>query len=170
MTFENFVDVYSTRYKLLMAKRPGPGVTSYDKEHSVIAVLSLLFSAVQHESPDAAKLLQVLCVLGRQSIPFGLLKSLAYAEPGTTCVSPLATLFNDETLLLICISTLSDVCLVKFQDNQTRSQKIISVHGLICRWVNDVVLPENPNDLLWIVKGVMDFIQAPDDRYVYHSW
>lgn len=165
MTLENFVERYATHYKLLFAKRLAPGVTSYDKEHSVIVVLSLLFSAVQNESPDSARLLQVLCVLGRHSIPFDMLKSLANIEPETTITSPLATLFNDETLLLMCISTLSDVCLVKFRDNQTRSQKIISVHGLICRWVNDMVLPNNSDDLLWIVEGILNFIQPPNDRY-----
>lgn len=116
-----------------MAKKPSPGVTSYDKEHSVIAIMSLLFSAVQSESPDLARLLQVLCVLGRQNIPFDLLKGLAHIGPGATSTSPLAVLFGDDTLLLMCISTLSDACLVKFRDNQSRSHKIISVHGLICR-------------------------------------
>lgn len=170
VTFGNFLDKYSKHYKILMAKRPTPGATFYEKEHSVVAIISLLFSAVQDESPDSAKLLQVLCILGHQTIPLDLLRSLGRVGSGgglpASEQNPLATLLSDDTLLLMCVSTLSDVCLVKFRDNQARTDKIISVHGLIRRWIVDVVLAGQLDDLPWIVEGVIDYALPSHDRYV----
>ncbi|KAM7185523.1 hypothetical protein V8F20_011779 [Naviculisporaceae sp. PSN 640] len=164
VSFENFIEKYSKHYRLLMAKRPTPGATFYEKEHSVVAIISLLFSAVQNESPDSARLLQILCVLGRQNIPYELLKSLARSS---SAQNPLAGLFSDDTILLMCISTLRDVCLVKLQEGDSRADKTISVHGLICRWVVDVILPDQLDDLIWIVEGILDYIQPSNDSPVF---
>ncbi|KAK0706183.1 P-loop containing nucleoside triphosphate hydrolase protein [Lasiosphaeria miniovina] len=74
VSLESFVERYRTHYKALMAKRPARGATSYEKGHSVLSVMSLLFLSIQNESPESAHLLVVLTVLSLRKIPLSLLK------------------------------------------------------------------------------------------------
>jgi len=154
-----------------MAKR-FPAATSYDKGHSVIAMLSFLFSSVEADSSESARLLEILAVLGPRKIPFGLLRTLSItaisvSENLSTEATSRDRKDTDDTLLRLYTSALTDVCLVKSEENQSGTEEFVSIHGLISQWLVDKVLDEQKWEIYSVVRALIRFIWPDSTRYVH---
>jgi len=158
VTLDNFLERYRSHYKTLMAQR-FPGATHYDKGHSVIAVVSLLCSAVEAQSPDSARLMTMLAVLGPRKIHFDLLKLIPDVVVDVSEGSSI-----DDTLLRLNLSLLVDVCLVKVEVNQTKTEEFVSIHGLVCRWIVDTMLTNQQPNFSLVLGAVMRFIWPDCNR------
>ncbi|KAK0638981.1 hypothetical protein B0T16DRAFT_462695 [Cercophora newfieldiana] len=170
VTFENFLERYRLHHKTLMAKL-FPGATSYEKRYSVITVVSLLFSAILSESPESARLLEVLAILGPRKIPLSFLGMLPstvtkvgergeYDENETPFSEELGT---DDTVLRLNLSTLLDVCLVKLDRNQTETEEFASIHGLTCQWLVETAVSNQTWDISSMVPILIAFIWPGHD-------
>ncbi|KAK4454854.1 hypothetical protein QBC34DRAFT_103225 [Podospora aff. communis PSN243] len=165
VTFNNFLERYRSHYKVLMGKRL-PGASSYDKGYTVIAVISMLFSTISTESPEAARLLEVLSVLGPHKLPLSLLLKLPSKVMNVEDrVDRLASeslvgdfVDGDDTLLRLNISTLADCCLMKIEVNQTGTEEYASIHGLVCQWMVERFVSSRSWDFASVAKTLIAFI------------
>ncbi|KAK5653446.1 hypothetical protein OQA88_8932 [Cercophora sp. LCS_1] len=161
VTFENFIEQYSAHYNRLMGKKLTPGWTTYEKEHSIIAVVSLVFSVVEAESPEATQLLAVLAALGPQKFPLRLVE-LASSHLASQRLHP-TTSQDGDAVLRLSLDALSDVCLVKFEEGYRGGEEFVSVHGLICQWLVDTKFPDQGLDLTLVAEAVTRFILPDHD-------
>jgi len=137
----------------------------------VLAMLSFLFSSVETNSSESARLLEILAVLGPRKIPFGLLRTLSItatsvSENFSTEATSRDRKDTDDTLLRLYTSALTDVCLVK-SENQSGTEEFVSIHGLISQWLVDKVLDEQKWQIYSVVRALIRFIWPDSTRYVH---
>ncbi|SPO06684.1 uncharacterized protein DNG_09376 [Cephalotrichum gorgonifer] len=166
VSLDTFIEQYRKQYHLLMTQQPTRGLISYEKnERSVVAILSMIYSSIKEESPPAAALLTCLGMLGPRKISSDVLRGFGSAwvkEKGGSYESTLGECLKNETQFRISIAYLLDICLVRRYDDSRNLQEHISVHGIICKWIVEMVLPQQTSDIPRIVEGVARVVRSDD--------
>jgi hypothetical protein len=151
VSVDSFLDDYRSHYPVLMDRVSVDGIAQYDK--SIIIVFGMLYSSIQQESTEAAALLSFLGALGHWSIPFSTLRRMRDVDiqlpPGQTKeFDALRHVLADETLLRLTLSQLDDACLVRMSQGPI-SRGSVSIHQAITQWIQQLVIPEKPEWLIY---------------------
>lgn len=140
LTIDNFVQEYKRHYEVLMGQPAKPNDVLHEKERSIHAIISMLYSYVENESREAAALLRIMAVLGPSKIP----KSFLLDVIGTRVAGPdidpnnvsLPAALKDHVLFHRHLSILKDTCLVKTMTGTNQPSESLLVHRAVCQWLS----------------------------------
>jgi hypothetical protein len=154
VSLPSFVRDYRSYYSTLMDRAPPRGVIEYDK--SILMVLSMLYSYVEKDSPEAAALLTFLGILGHWAIPFSTLRRMGDIETNLCLnlgkeIEALRRVLADEIILRLRLSQLEDIFLLRISRGSL-SRGSISLHPAITQWVQQMVVSDKPS---WVVYASM---------------
>ena len=143
VSLSGFMEQYKTRYLLLMDKLPAKGILNYEKHHSIVTVLDMLYSQTKAENPEAATQLKFCALLSPWPIPLQFLREIEiigsndakelYSVEDET--SLLAKTLQDDIELRLAIDFLTETSLAKLKSGPETSKGTVVIHSAICRWI-----------------------------------
>lgn len=154
-----------------MDRYPPRSLLSYDKEHSVTTVFSMLYCSVEKRSPEAAALLTFIAILGPWQIPISLMKQFQLNETEDynsmdESKKALRRALSNHTALRLALDCLGDICLVKLKRNPGLFSQTFSLHRAICQWCVEVMALEKRDWMICAAHGLAMSILYPTERYV----
>lgn len=162
---------YQTNYLKLMDKLPAKGVLNYEKHHSIVTVLDMLFSQTKTQSRQAAALLTFCALLSPWAIPLHFLRNVEIIynveekqlRPTEDETFILANTLQDDLELMLAIDFLAEVSLVKIIDGPETSEGTIVIHSAICRWILET--QQSVKEWLpYAVEALIARVRAPIER------
>jgi len=170
-TLNNFISEYREHYKRLTDEKIPRGFIRYERSHSLFALLGILHSTMQEESPEAAALLKFLAFIGPWRAPASMLNlSDQYYDKGAIdhilrhCTNEdLKAVLTDDAARSLAIGHLSDACLIKIIGDPV-SFDFMTVHNLICQWTVETASPKEQ----WVLTAasvLTSYVLQSQDRY-----
>jgi hypothetical protein len=138
-----------------MDQYPPRGYLSYDKEHPITAVFSMLYYYIRTKKPEATILLTFIAILGPWQIPISFIEEFQFSEtqklgPMDDDTNTLRGILGDRISLRLALDYLADVCLVRVKYDRELSWKSFSLHRAISHWCVEIMAPEKR---AWIVQA-----------------
>lgn len=112
------------------------GILNYDKHHSIVTVLGLLYSEIKARSPAAATLLTFCAVMSPWLTPISLFSGVDMKNAAHTDDTSLILLetLRDDFNLRLAIAYLVEACLIKVRSGPDRQDDVITIHKAISQW------------------------------------
>ena len=139
-----FLDFYDKEYTRVMAKKPEKSLWFYDKNISILNVLSLMYNRLSQCNQDATKLLALVSCFGSRLVPFKVLNQVqdSHEVAAELADSPkffdrlqwLIGLRGGQLPLRLATNQLENFSLLKVRKDLDGSLLQFSVHSTICRW------------------------------------
>ena len=121
-----------------MVPFPPRGSLAYEKERSIVTVLSMLHESISTQKPGAAVLLDFVAILGPQ-IPMTVIEDFQFSGNQARThtdddVQTLRALLGDSFALRDVLTFLAESCVLKIKYGTDGSLKSLSPHRLISDW------------------------------------
>ena len=144
IAIDEFLDIYEKDYTRVMESKPERGCWDYDKNRTILKVLSLTDKRLSEVSQDAAKLLMLISCFGPITTEFkalNMVQDMQEFKPVLTDSQGLSDklkwlmgLRRSKFILPQAIYTLEKFSIVKTRKGSDGSIVSFSVHGSVCRW------------------------------------